>query len=199
MNNRSTVIIKDLGYFAAAHNLPYHDGGCYNLHGHNYKVEVTIGGSLAYESADAQPPYTGMLVDFTHIKQIYKDRIHNIVDHAMIISDVWPQWYETFVRLTRESGGTVVTVDNDGIDVETEYFISVEEAMRTVDKELGKVVHLHIPQTTAECLARWVFEEMQAGLTEFMESRGTLNQKDEPYIAAVRVYETETSWAEVTG
>ena len=48
--------------FAAAHQLPAHKGKCKNLHGHTFKVRVTVAG----ESLDAEQ---GFLVDFGDVKK----------------------------------------------------------------------------------------------------------------------------------
>jgi 6-pyruvoyltetrahydropterin/6-carboxytetrahydropterin synthase len=48
--------------FAAAHNLRNYKGKCEDLHGHNYKVRVTLAGP----ELDA----TGLLYDFVHLKQV---------------------------------------------------------------------------------------------------------------------------------
>lgn len=47
--------------FEAAHRLPEYPGKCCRLHGHNWKVEVTITGS--------ELDKLGMLVDFKELKQ----------------------------------------------------------------------------------------------------------------------------------
>lgn len=165
----TTLITRDLGYFAASHNLPDHDGGCKSLHGHNYRVIVTIGGTI---SCAQGVPYSGMIVDFTHIKNIWK-AIHDKVDHGHIIANgKWPQWYSRFVELA--PGGQA-----------------------EVDALLGKVAHLDIADSTAEHLSGWILREMQAGLTAFLLERGVEGYTDGavPYIHSVAVYETESSWA----
>ena len=48
--------------FAAAHNLRNYKGKCENLHGHNYKVRVTLTGPRLDD--------TGLLYDFVHLKQV---------------------------------------------------------------------------------------------------------------------------------
>lgn len=55
-------------HFAAAHNLIHYQGECENLHGHNWKVEVTVS---ARELNRA-----GLGIDF----KIMKSRIKEIVD-----------------------------------------------------------------------------------------------------------------------
>lgn len=47
--------------FAAAHHLRGYDGNCARLHGHNWKVEITVSGQQLND--------VGMLVDFKEIKR----------------------------------------------------------------------------------------------------------------------------------
>ena len=63
-----TVISK----FAAAHNLINFQGPCENLHGHNWKVEVTVAGS----EMDA----AGMVLDFGELKKM-TNTILDELDH----------------------------------------------------------------------------------------------------------------------
>jgi 6-pyruvoyltetrahydropterin/6-carboxytetrahydropterin synthase len=63
-------------YIDAAHQLPNHSGKCKNLHGHTYKIIVTVYGE--------PNPKTGMLIDFGEIK-----KIANMLDHQNI-SEVPP-------------------------------------------------------------------------------------------------------------
>lgn len=50
--------------FEAAHLLPGYDGGCKNLHGHSYKIKVTVEGP--------QNKGWGMVLDFKNLKNIIK-------------------------------------------------------------------------------------------------------------------------------
>ncbi|MCX7779718.1 MAG: 6-carboxytetrahydropterin synthase QueD [Negativicutes bacterium] len=50
-----------LSEFEAAHRLPEYQGKCCRLHGHNWRVEVTLTG--------AQLDKQGMLIDFKEFKQ----------------------------------------------------------------------------------------------------------------------------------
>jgi len=61
--------------FAAAHNLRNYKGKCENLHGHNYKVRVTLGG--------AELDASGLLYDFVHLKQMIHQVIHSL-DHKYL-------------------------------------------------------------------------------------------------------------------
>lgn len=58
-----------------AHRLPWHEGGCQNLHGHSYVLWVELEG---------QPDGRGMLIDFKVIKHIVKDLIEDW-DHATLV------------------------------------------------------------------------------------------------------------------
>jgi 6-pyruvoyltetrahydropterin/6-carboxytetrahydropterin synthase len=58
--------------FAAAHRLVGSGGKCENLHGHNFKVELTVGGDDLDDS--------GMLMDFTDLKKILKSILSDL-DH----------------------------------------------------------------------------------------------------------------------
>jgi len=59
--------------FSAAHHLRGHAGGCANLHGHNWEVEVLIRGETLDEM--------GMLVDFQVVKQAVREAMAAL-DHA---------------------------------------------------------------------------------------------------------------------
>jgi len=59
-------------YFAAAHNLINYQGDCENLHGHNWKVEVTVG---ARELDNA-----GLGIDFKILKSTVRELLETL-DH----------------------------------------------------------------------------------------------------------------------
>lgn len=61
--------------FAAAHNLRNYRGKCENLHGHNYKVRITLAG----KELDS----TGLLYDFVHLKQAIQGVIRAL-DHTYL-------------------------------------------------------------------------------------------------------------------
>ena len=56
--------------FEAAHHLPYYKGPCNNLHGHSYKLEVTVSGTIC---RDFKNEKCGMIVDFKDLKAIIKE------------------------------------------------------------------------------------------------------------------------------
>lgn len=59
--------------FDAAHALTHYYGKCERLHGHTYRLEVTVEGPL--------DPRTGLVVDFALLKRVVKRHILNRLDH----------------------------------------------------------------------------------------------------------------------
>lgn len=66
--------------FAAAHRLPSHAGKCKNLHGHNYKAEVTVTGAQDMSVANGN-----MVVDFGQLEGVLWDNVFNAMDHSTIL------------------------------------------------------------------------------------------------------------------
>jgi len=60
--------------FEAAHHLPYHQGACQHLHGHSYKLEVTVTTWFAFciNAEDEKNPESGMIMDFSTLKEVIK-------------------------------------------------------------------------------------------------------------------------------
>ncbi|UCF29861.1 MAG: 6-carboxytetrahydropterin synthase QueD [bacterium] len=67
---RYQLVVRD--GFAAAHRLVGSGGRCENLHGHNFKVELKVGGQELGEA--------GMLIDFSDLKGILRDVLSSL-DH----------------------------------------------------------------------------------------------------------------------
>ena len=61
--------------FAAGHALRNYKGKCENVHGHNYRVRITVQG----EQLDS----TGLLVDFLDVKNLIHDVV-GYLDHQFI-------------------------------------------------------------------------------------------------------------------
>ncbi len=67
--------------FEAAHALWNYDGLCQHIHGHSYKLFVTIIGS---PSTDVTNPKFGMLMDFGDLKKIVNQQIIEDLDHSLM-------------------------------------------------------------------------------------------------------------------
>lgn len=67
--------LKIVSQFAAAHQLREYQGGCENLHGHNWKVEVFVKGEKLGQD--------GLLIDFRVIKNATKEVLEEL-DHTFL-------------------------------------------------------------------------------------------------------------------
>lgn len=74
-------------YFETAHALYGYDGKCKNIHGHSYKLSVTI---LGVPIQDENNPKNGMVLDFGDLKRIVKAEVIDIFDHATIFNSTTP-------------------------------------------------------------------------------------------------------------
>jgi len=61
--------------FSSGHALRGYKGKCENVHGHNYKVRVTLEGP--------QLDSVGLLYDFTHLKRVIREIVGG-VDHKFL-------------------------------------------------------------------------------------------------------------------
>ena len=63
--------------FSAGHTLHDYQGLCYNLHGHNYRLLVTV----------ASPRLTpqGMVMDFGQLKQVIQQLLDQDYDHRVFV------------------------------------------------------------------------------------------------------------------
>ena len=63
----------------SAHMLPQHRGKCARLHGHEYKLEVTVSGSI-----QTSGPAEGMVMDFAEIEEVVKREVIDQWDHQYL-------------------------------------------------------------------------------------------------------------------
>ena len=59
--------------------LPHHDGKCSRLHGHSYRLEVTVAGPLRESGSDA-----GMVMDFGDLSALVKREVLDKLDHQYL-------------------------------------------------------------------------------------------------------------------
>lgn len=75
--------------FDAAHNLIHYHGKCERLHGHTYKLAVTLKG---------EPDSEGMVFDFVDLKRAVNEQVLSKLDHSYI-NDILPQPTAEYIAL----------------------------------------------------------------------------------------------------
>ena len=106
--------------FEAAHALWNYDGKCKNIHGHTYKLFVTVIGRPINNDKD---PKHGMVIDFGDLKKIVKEKIVNIFDHAVILNKNAsyqsftnvPEMFERFIATDYQPTCENMVIDFAGI------------------------------------------------------------------------------------
>lgn len=89
--------------FEMAHVLGNYDGPCRNVHGHSYRLFVTLSGVPVNDPAN---PKNGMVIDFTDLKNIVLKSIVNQFDHSVVLcSDFNP---EKRTMMENTFGNTVI-------------------------------------------------------------------------------------------
>lgn len=73
--------------FETGHALYGYDGKCKNVHGHSYKLSVTVIGSPITDNNNVK---YGMVIDFTDLKKIVKEEIVDVFDHATVFNKNTP-------------------------------------------------------------------------------------------------------------
>ncbi|MBQ6583619.1 MAG: 6-carboxytetrahydropterin synthase [Alistipes sp.] len=68
--------------FESAHTLWGYDGKCREIHGHSYRLFVTIKGEPI---SDEQNPKLGMVMDFGELKSIVAREITDRLDHSFVM------------------------------------------------------------------------------------------------------------------
>ena len=69
--------------FEMAHALHGYDGLCKNIHGHSYKLRVTVRGNVRQEKGHKKD---GMVMDFSVIKDIVKPEVIDKYDHSLVLN-----------------------------------------------------------------------------------------------------------------
>lgn len=132
--------------FEMAHVLRNYDGPCRNVHGHSYRLFVTISG-VPVEIPDN--PKNGMVIDFTDLKKIIKKEIVNVFDHAVVVSSYFEK--EKLDMFTKLFGNTVI------VDYQPTCENMVADFAERIAKQLPQGVKLHSLKLyeTATSYAEW--------------------------------------------
>lgn len=92
--------------FETGHALYGYDGKCRNVHGHSYKLSVTVIGSPITDTSDVK---LGMVIDFGDLKKIVEEEVVDPFDHATVFNKNTPH-IELAKELT-DRGHKVILAD----------------------------------------------------------------------------------------
>lgn len=81
MNTTNMQITRRLE-FDAGHRIPNHNSQCKHLHGHRYAIEITLSGDIITTEGVSEQ---GMVMDFSDVKRIAKERVVDAWDHAFLV------------------------------------------------------------------------------------------------------------------
>jgi 6-pyruvoyltetrahydropterin/6-carboxytetrahydropterin synthase len=91
--------------FEMAHVLKGYDGPCRNVHGHSYRLFVTLTG---IPLDDDKSPKNGMVLDFTDLKAIVLHKIIDRFDHSVVLSS---EFADEKKKIMSDAFGNAVIVD----------------------------------------------------------------------------------------
>ena len=142
-----TIRITKQFSFETGHALYGYDGKCRNVHGHSYKLNVTV---IGQPISDTTHVKLGMVIDFSDLKVIVKNKIVDIYDHATVFNKNTPH-----VELAKEladRGHDVLLVDYQP----TSEMMIIDFA-NVIKQELPSHIKLHSLklQETDSSYAQW--------------------------------------------
>jgi 6-pyruvoyltetrahydropterin/6-carboxytetrahydropterin synthase len=143
----STIRITKQFSFETGHALYGYDGKCRNVHGHSYKLYVTI---IGQPISDTTHVKLGMVIDFSDLKVLIKNKIVDVFDHATVFNKNTPH-----VELAKEladRGHNVLLVDYQP----TSEMMIIDFA-NVIKQELPSHIKLHSLklQETDSSYAQW--------------------------------------------
>ncbi|MEO8234022.1 MAG: 6-carboxytetrahydropterin synthase [Flavobacterium sp.] len=92
--------------FETGHALYGYDGKCKNVHGHSYKLSVTV---IGIPISDRNNVKFGMVIDFSDLKKIVKEDIVDVFDHATVFNETTP--HVELAKELKSRGHEVILVD----------------------------------------------------------------------------------------
>jgi 6-pyruvoyltetrahydropterin/6-carboxytetrahydropterin synthase len=91
--------------FEMAHALRNYDGLCRNIHGHSYKMDITLAGQPLH---DESSPKNGMVMDFGDLKRLVNEEIISLLDHALVLND---KTDTQLIEVLKQNYEKIVTVE----------------------------------------------------------------------------------------
>ena len=102
----SNIRITKQFSFETGHALYGYDGKCKNVHGHSYKLSVTVIGKPISDITNVK---FGMVIDFSDLKKIVREEIVDVFDHATVFNKNTP--HVELANELKERGHHVILVN----------------------------------------------------------------------------------------
>ena len=102
----SNIRITKKFSFETGHALYGYDGKCKNVHGHSYKLSVTVIGSPITDLSNVK---LGMVIYFADLKKIVKEEVVDQFDHATVFNQTTP--HIELAKELKDRGHHVILVD----------------------------------------------------------------------------------------
>lgn len=133
--------------FETGHALYGYDGKCKNVHGHSYKLSVTVIGQPITDNTNVK---FGMVIDFGDLKKIVKEEIVNVFDHATVFNKNTP--HVELAKELQDRGHNVLLVDYQPTSE-----MMVIDFSKKINNRLPKHIKLHSLklQETDSSFAEW--------------------------------------------
>ena len=133
--------------FETGHALYGYDGKCKNVHGHSYKLSVTVIGQPITDNTNVK---FGMVIDFGDLKKIVKEEIVNVFDHATVFNKNTP--HVELAKELQDRGHNVLLVDYQPTSE-----MMVIDFSKKISKRLPEHIKLHSLklQETDSSFAEW--------------------------------------------
>lgn len=149
----NTVRITKQFTFETGHALYGYDGKCRNVHGHSYKLSVTVIGKPIGESTHVK---YGMLIDFGDLKKIVKEEIVDKFDHATVFNKNTP--HLELAKELEKRGHKIILADYQPTSEQM-----LIDFSKKISKKLPENIKLHSLklQETDTSFAEWYADDNQ--------------------------------------
>ena len=149
----SNIRITKQFHFETGHALFGYDGKCKNVHGHSYKLSVTV---IGIPISDTKNVKFGMVIDFGDLKKIVASEMVDKFDHSTVFNKNTPH-----IELANElekRGHSVILVDYQP----TSEMMLIDFADKIISR-LPKTIQLHSLklQETGTSSAEWFASDQE--------------------------------------
>ena len=127
------IRLTKIFHFDTGHALAGYDGKCRNVHGHSYRLEVTVIGTPI---DDMNHVKFGMVIDFGDLKEIVKKYVIDDYDHALVLNK--NTHYKEIGEFLEKGGHHILMVDFQPTGE-----MMIQDMAQRIMKHLPERVQLH--------------------------------------------------------